>query len=115
MSGYAMAWWLVGGCGVVCLVAVAMLFRHQARTWVLASLVLLMAAVLLVPAPHPGAPGVWAPAFVIALFEGLFQSNGNPTVALRILVVSCLCAIAIVVTALLILWLRAKRSAVERS
>ena len=37
-----------------------------------------MCAFFLTPAPVPGYPGAWAPAFVVALFEALFQIDGTP-------------------------------------
>ena len=95
MSGYAMAWTIIAGAGLACLVFVGLLLRHSVRPLLLWPALALLAAVMLVPAPHPGAEGTWAPAFVVALFEGLFQTDGKPTTALRLLLAGCLSALAL--------------------
>lgn len=40
----------------------------------------------LLPAPVPNYPGVYAPAFVVFIFESLFQSSGQPNESQGILV-----------------------------
>ncbi len=40
---------------------------------------------LVTPAPVPDYPGNFAPALVVLLFEGLFQRDGDPIAALKIL------------------------------
>ena len=40
---------------------------------------------LLVPAPVPDHPEFLAPAFIVVLFEWIFQEHGRPGVAVRIL------------------------------
>jgi ABC-type enterochelin transport system permease subunit len=40
---------------------------------------------LIVPAPVPASPEFLAPAFAVAIFEWIFQDNGRPEVAFRIL------------------------------
>ena len=40
----------------------------------------------LLPAPVPNYPGVYAPAFVVLIFESLFQSSGQPNESQGILV-----------------------------
>ena len=95
MSGYALAWAIITGAGIACLVFVGLLLRHSVRPLLLWPALALLAAVMLVPAPHPGADGTWAPAFLVALFEGLFQTDGKPTTALRLLLAGCLSALAL--------------------
>ncbi len=95
MSGYEIAWVVVAVAGVLCIAATGMLLRHSVRPLLLFPALTLLAAVLFVPAPHPGAEGVWAPAFLVALFEGLFQMDGNPTAALRLLLAGCVAALVV--------------------
>lgn len=95
MSDYELAWVIIAGSGVLCLAAVGLLLRHSVRGVLLWPALALLAALLLVPAPHPGAEGVWAPAFVVALFEGLFQPSGSPTVSLRLLLAGLVVALAV--------------------
>lgn len=95
MNGYELAWVIIAVSGVLCLATVGMLLRHSVRGVLLWPALAVLAALLLVPAPHPGADGVWAPAFVVALFEGLFQPSGSPTVALRLLLAGLLVALAL--------------------
>lgn len=54
---------------------------------------------LLLPAPVPGYEGQWAPAFVVFIFEGLFQQQGAPEVAGRILLAG-----SFVISALVLVW-----------
>lgn len=49
---------------------------------------LLVPVWLLVPAPVPGFPGSYAPAFLIAIFEALFQVDGQPGQSLRLLLLA---------------------------
>ncbi len=43
---------------------------------------------LVVPAAVPGHDGAYAPAFVVLAFEWLFQADGRPLGALRVLLVT---------------------------
>ncbi len=95
MSSDMTAWLAIGGAGFFLLLFVGLLLRHSVRPLLLWPALILLGAVLLTPAPHPSAEGVWVPAFVIALFEGLLQSSGNPSVALRLLLASCVTALAV--------------------
>ncbi|MEZ7818900.1 MAG: hypothetical protein ACI883_001548 [Candidatus Azotimanducaceae bacterium] len=49
--------------------------------------VLLVFVFFLLPAPLPNHAGVFAPAFVVYLFESMFQSNGQPNQSQGILLV----------------------------
>jgi hypothetical protein len=66
-------------------------------------------ALVLVPAPVPEFSGHYAPAFVVLVFEGLFQSEGNAGVALRLLAAGVCLAVAAV--SLVFLILRRRRQA----
>jgi hypothetical protein len=54
-------------------------------------------ALLLVPAPVPEFPGHYAPAFIVLVFEGLLQADGQSFPALVILLVTALVIAALVV------------------
>ena len=60
--------------------------------WILRVLPMLLMAV---PAPVPNYDGHLAPAFVVLIFEGLFQSEGQPATAGVILLVMLLAGIGI--------------------
>jgi len=49
---------------------------------------LLVPVWLLLPAPVPDFPGSYAPAFLIAIFEALFQVDGRPGQSLRLLLLA---------------------------
>lgn len=56
---------------------------------------LLPLALLTVPAPVPNYDGQLAPAFVVLIFESLFQSEGEPGTAAGILLAAVLIAVAL--------------------
>ena len=95
MTDEALAWWLISLSGVVCVAAVGMLLRRSVRPVLLWPALSVLAVLLLLPAPHPGSEGTYAPAFVIALFEGVFQASGQPTTALRLLLAGLLVAMVL--------------------
>lgn len=61
------------------------------RVWLLCTSLALM----LTPAPVPGFDGHLAPAFIVLLFEALFQHQGNPGPSFKLLLASCLAAAAL--------------------
>lgn len=78
MSGYALAWAVIGIMGlgggwVVWKLGQGM--RSRSLRW---SLVALSLAFFLLPAPIPNVADGIAPAFVVAVFELLFQIDGQP-------------------------------------
>jgi hypothetical protein len=91
-------------------------FLRGTRGWAFAGLRRALAVLapvwLLVPAEVPGFPGHYAPAFVVLLFESLFQHDGKPRAAAIILAAATLLAVA-----LMLLWavVRRSRKAVEVS
>ncbi len=85
MDGYVLAWLVI----VVAAAAGALSLWFFAARWIAAPvrlwLVVFALAFFLLPAPIPQVPGGWAPAFVIAIFELLFQIDGQPQQSLVIL------------------------------
>ena len=80
--------------------------RHRfLRIWLRA----LSLALMLTPAPVPNFEGHYAPAYIVALFEAVFQLQGQPAQSLKLLLATCLLA---TVAAALWAWLgrRRKRS-----
>jgi hypothetical protein len=65
-----------------------------------ATLSLLLAVWLLLPAPLPSHPGHYAPAFLVFAFEWLFQEGGNPRPAGFILAAGTLIALALLLVVL---------------
>ena len=79
---WATLWWIIpararlGGVWRWCLVALVVVF-------------------FILPAPVPNFAGFEAPAFVVMLFEALFQSAGSPEESMRRLLVTGLAVLAL--------------------
>ena len=58
------------------------------RIWLRA----LSLALMLTPAPVPNFEGYYAPATIVALFEAVFQLEGQPAQSLKLLLATCLLA-----------------------
>ena len=58
------------------------------RIWLRALSLVLM----LTPAPVPKFEGHYAPAYIVALFEAVFQLQGEPAQSVKLLLASCLLA-----------------------
>ena len=101
--GYSSAWLIVIATGCVAMLGVYMLVRRMPSLYLRALLCALLLALFLTPAPVPGHPLNYAPAFIVAVFEGLLQSGGSPGVAVRMLLVGFALAIAVVTFATLAL------------
>ena len=86
MDGYSIAWWVIAGSGVIGGIAVFRLLRMIRRGLVRWLGMAVALAFFCTPAPVPEYPGQWAPAFVVAIFEALFQTDGSPVQSIRILV-----------------------------
>ena len=93
---YSSVWLLIIAAGCVAIVPVYMLIRRIPSAYLRALLCGLVLALLLTPAPVPGYPLNYAPAFIVAVFEGLLQSGGQPGVALQLLLVGATLVIAVV-------------------
>ncbi len=79
-----------------------MLLRPFGSIYVRALVPAAWLALLLLPAPVPGFAGNWAPAFVVLVFEGLFQAAGEPWLAFRLLLAGVCVVVAVVG---LIIWI----------
>ena len=80
-----------------------MLMRSLASIYARALVPAAWLALMLVPAPVPGFAGNWAPAFVVVIFEGLFQAEGEPWLAFRLLLAGVCLAVAVASLTILIL------------
>ena len=58
------------------------------RIWLRA----LSLALMITPAPVPNFEGHYAPAYIVALFEAVFQLQGEPAQSLKLLLATCLLA-----------------------
>lgn len=94
---YSSVWLIIIATGCLAIVPVYMLIRRVMSGFLCALVCALILAVLLTPAPVPEHPQSYAPAFIVAVFEGVFQARGNPAVALRLLLAGITVAIALVV------------------
>lgn len=88
MSPYEIAWLVVIIAAVLGTLGLVFLTRKVGPAWLKNLLRWLPLLLLIVPAGIPGYEGEYAPAFVVAVFEALFQTNGNPLPALRILLLT---------------------------
>ncbi len=93
---YSTAWLIIVAAGCVAVVAVYMMIRRVTSGYLRALVCALILAMMLTPAPVPEHPLNYAPAFIVAVFEGIFQASGNPGVAMRLLVAGAVLAIACV-------------------
>jgi hypothetical protein len=106
------AWGVVLGAGLATLACVFILTRRIPSPW-WRTLVRCLAAVwLLMPAAIQALPGYYAPAFIVAIFEGLFRTDGQPAPALLVLTTASL---IVVVFLLVVLALNARRTAKRAS
>lgn len=90
INEYGMAWLVVLGAGLLTLGLWFLLTRPIPWPWLRTVLRCLVAAWLLLPAPVPNHDGQYAPAFIVALFEAVFQRDGAPEQALKILLAGSL-------------------------
>lgn len=105
MSGYSIAWLLIVLCTAGGLVGLALLSRRFAWNWTKVLMLAGLVAFFVTPAPVPGYDGHLAPAFVVMIFEALFQTDGVPAASVRILLLSI--SVTLTLTALgRLFWLR---------
>ena len=95
---YLNVWLVAIVAGIACLGFFFLLTRRVGNP-LLRSLLRCLAMVwLLLPAPVPDYPGQFAPAFVVWMFEGVLQSNGDSDLAVRILLGGSVAVVVLVVT-----------------
>lgn len=99
MADYEMAWLIVAGAGLLALGFWFLITRGIKNNLLRSWLRCVAAVLMLVPAPVPGYPGEFAPAYIVALFEAVFQDAGQPQLAFIILGGGVLA-----VTVLLVVW-----------
>jgi len=85
VTPYTIAWLAAAGAALVGTIMLVLLTRKIASDWLRRTLRWLPALLLLVPVGVPGYSGHYAPAFVVAIFESLFQTDGQPMAATRVL------------------------------
>ena len=88
MSPYTTAWLVAGAAGLLGVISLIVLTRHFSNRWLRRVCRWLPPLLLLVPAEVPGFDGNYAPAFVVLIFEALFQVDGEPMEAARMLIVA---------------------------
>lgn len=96
---FTTAWLVVLGAALVGTFALFFLTRPLAPGLARNLLRWLPAPLLVVPAPLPGHDGYFAPAFVVAIFEWLFQANGHPGPAVRILLLTLAFTLLVILAA----------------
>lgn len=95
MDPYGWAWLIIVAMVPLGLFALHRLTRglNLPRTRRLVGLLILVW--LLLPAPVPGHPGHYAPAFLVLAFEWLFQNPGQPRAAALILAAGTVAALGL--------------------
>jgi hypothetical protein len=93
MGPHAIAWLVAVGCVPVALFALHRATRGWRAPRTKATIGALLAVWALLPAPVPGHPGFYAPAFLVFLFEWWFQRPGEPATSGIILAAGTLLAV----------------------
>lgn len=93
---YLVAWIVVLLAGLGGLVGVYVLTRSISSLFVRTLVRCLILVWMLIPAPVPNFDGQYAPAFVVLMFEWLLQTDGDPAVAIRILIAATVAVIGLV-------------------
>ncbi len=91
---YLNAWTVVLLAGGIGWVGLFFLTRGFSPHWLKLLVRILIPLWLVLPAPVPQFPGSYAPAFLIAIFEGLFQVDGQPGQAVRLLLLASVVILA---------------------
>ncbi len=93
MSDYTIAWIVVGATGLGACLALFLALRRWTAARILAPLV--AATWFFIPWRFQEAPEHYAPAFVVLLFRGLFEPDGEPGVVGRTLALATAAAVAV--------------------
>lgn len=94
---YLNAWIVVVVAAGVGWIGLFFLTRGFSPHWLKLLVRILIPVWLVLPAPVPQFPGDYAPAFLIALFEGVFQVDGQPEQSVRLLLLASVVILAGVV------------------
>ena len=89
------AWGVVALAGLGALAGVFVLTRVIATPWLRSLLRCLAAIWLMLPSKIQVVENEYAPAYIVALFEGLFRADGDPRPALVELAIASLIVIAL--------------------
>jgi hypothetical protein len=89
------AWGVVALAGLGTLAGVFVLTRAIRIAWLRSLLRCLAAVWLMLPSKIQVVEAEYAPAFIVALFEGVFRADGNPRPALAALAIASLVVIAL--------------------
>lgn len=96
MSGQSIAWTIIGFATLLGAVAMWVTFsRHQIGGLLRTSIVTLLIALFLVPAPVPNYETELAPAFIVLIFETFFQIEGQPQGSIRNLLIGFVMALGL--------------------
>lgn len=89
------AWIVVGLAGLGTLAGIFVLTRSIRNAWLRSLLRCLAAIWLMLPWRIEVVDGEYAPAFIVALFEAVFRSDGNPRPALTVLALASLFVVVV--------------------
>ncbi len=92
---YGMAWLVIAAAAVLGSSFLFYLTRGIRTAGLRWTLRVLPALLMIAPAPVPNYPGELAPAFVVLVFESLFQAAGEPGTAGLILLATLLAGLAL--------------------
>ena len=104
------AWVVVAVAGLATLAGIFMLTRAIPIPWVRSLLRCLAAVWLMLPWRIEAVDGYYAPAYIVAIFEGLFRADGNPRPALIILALATAFVVLIFLIAGAFRWARAPKT-----
>lgn len=110
---YINIWGIAALAGIACLGFFFLLTRRVGSLFVRSLLRCLGAVWILLPAPVPNYPGNYAPAFVVWVFEGVLQSDGEPLLSIQILLWTSLAVVCLVVFWYLVFGRQRKTSVVQ--
>jgi hypothetical protein len=89
------AWIVVALAGLGTLAGIFVLTRSIGNAWLRSLLRCLAAVWLLLPWNIQVVQNEYAPAFIVALFEGVFRADGNPRPALTVLALASLAVLIV--------------------
>jgi hypothetical protein len=93
------AWIVVGVAGLGTLAGIFVLTRSIRIAWLRSLLRCLAAVWLMLPWRIEVVEGQYAPAYIVALFEGVFRADGNPRPALIALALASIVVIVLFLVA----------------